>query len=154
MMFFGDGQFPKCASYMRSRIVGLSKTSKVYSALVECIEDEKLVKLALGAGTYPRLMIEKIVKGYKVIDGIYQGECDKSKLNYIYVHTRVAEGFEEFNHSYPPYFEKVVLHETVHWGRHLAGLPGEINGREAGSWFEHLAYNTPYKWHGDVKCPT
>ncbi len=152
MMFFGDGQFPKCGNYMRSKIVGLSKSSKIYSALLECIGSKKFVDLALSPGTYPRLMVERLVKGYKVIDGIYQGECDPSKLNYIYVHTRVADGFENFNHDNPPYFEKVVLHETVHWGRHLAGLPGEINGKEAGSWFEHLAYGTPYQWHGDIKC--
>jgi hypothetical protein len=119
MMFFGDGQFPKCGGYMRSKIVGLSKSSKVYSALVECIGSKKFADLAITAGTYPRLIVEDLVKGYITL---------------------------------PAYFERVVLHETVHWGRHMAGLPSEIDGKEAGSWFEHLAYNIPYKWHGDVKC--
>lgn len=152
MMFFGDGQFPKCGNYMRSKIVGIPKGSKKYSALVECIGSEKFVKLALRSGTYPRLIVDELVKGYMVIDGIYQGECDPSKLNYIYIHTRVADGFENYPQTPPPYFERVVLHETVHWGRHLAGLPSDINGKEAGSWFEHLAYDIPYKWHGDIKC--
>lgn len=152
MMFFGDGQYPKCGTYMRSAIVGMSKKSPIYTALLECIGSEKFVKSALSAGTYPRLIVEKLVKGYMVIDGIYQGECDPTKKNYIYIHARVAEGFEHYEQGYPSYFERVVLHETVHWGRHLAGKPAEIDGKEAGSWFEHLAYGIPYQWHGDVKC--
>jgi hypothetical protein len=152
MMFFGDGQFPKCGSYMRSSIVGMNKKSKIYKALVECIEDEKLVALAVSPGTYPRLIIEDLIKGMYVIDGIYQGECDPTKLNYVYLHTRVGDGFEHYEDHYPPAFERLLLHEVVHWGRFLGGKPGEIDGREAGSWFEHLAYDIPYKWHGEIKC--
>lgn len=88
MMFFDDGRFPKCGMYLRSKIVGIKKGSKIYSALVKCIGDEKLVQSALSPGTYPRLMVEDLVKGNRAINGIYQGECDRSKLNYVYIHTR------------------------------------------------------------------
>jgi hypothetical protein len=153
MMFFGDGQFPRCANYLRTRIIGMSKSSKVYKALIECIENETLVEQAISAGTYPCLKIENLVKGYVAPEGIYQGECDASKLNYVYVHTRVADGFEHFTRRVPPRFESVLLHEVVHWGRFIGGKPGTIHGKEAGSWFEKLAYDKPYMGHNDLVCP-
>ena len=79
------------------------------------------------------------------------GECDPEVLNSVYNNRNVAEGVEEGNLS-SRYFEQVLLHEVVHWGRHLAGLPAEIEGREAGSWFEHLAYGVPYIGHSGVSC--
>jgi len=151
-MFFQDGQFPKLASYLRSRIIGMNEQSKVFKTLTDCIGSKKLAKQAISAGTYPRLIIEPLVRGNKVINGIYQGECDASKQNYVYIHTRVGEGFETGEHTPPTFFEKTLLHEVVHWGRFIGKKPGQINGKEAGNWFCHLAYGDIYTNHSDLSC--
>jgi hypothetical protein len=153
MMFFGDGQYPRCAAYLRTSIIGVSSKSQIYSALLACIEDEKIVKQALSPGTYPRIVIEKLSKGLKIIGGIYQGECFPEKKNYVYLDTRIPDGYEDNKEVPPYYFEKTLLHEVVHWGRFIAGKPSEIDGKEAGSWFEHLAYGIAYQYHSGIQCP-
>ncbi|MGB7208766.1 MAG: hypothetical protein WBD27_08930 [Pyrinomonadaceae bacterium] len=154
MMFFQDGEFPKLAHYLRSRIIGMNKNSKVFKALVECIGSEKIAKQAIDPGTYPRLIIEPLIRGMVSPSGIYQGECDPAKKNYVYIHTRIGEGFEtdESARQYPTVFETTLLHEVVHWGRFIGGKPGEINGKEAGNWFNHRAYGHIYVYHSDLIC--
>jgi len=91
-------------------------------------------------------------KGMRVIGGIYQGECYPEKKNYVYVDDRIPDGYESDPEQTPAYFERTLLHEVVHWGRFMAGKSADIDGKEAGSWFEHLAYNIPYQYHSGIKC--
>ena len=60
MMLFFDGQYPRCADFIRRRIIGMHPLHHVYRALVECIEDEGLVKSAMSPGMYPRIVIEDL----------------------------------------------------------------------------------------------
>ncbi len=153
MMFFGDGQFPKCAVHLRTKIIG-SVSPRVYKALVRCIRSEELVKQALAPGTYPRLMIEPLKSGMFQIGGIYQGMCYEHKKNYIYVNIPIANKFEFFSDDLtPPRFERILLHELVHWGRFIAGKSPDIRGKEAGGVFEHLAYGSATYGDHEIKCP-
>ena len=155
MMFFGDGQFPRCGQVIRSRIVGLKPSTKVYSALVECIESEALAAQAVSAGTYPRVIIAKLMKNghwQRNVGGQYAGECDPTAINYVYINLNVARGLED-DESQARVFARTVLHEVVHWGRFMAKKPSRIGDKEAGSWFEHRAYNLPYIGHDDPQCP-
>lgn len=154
MMFFQDASYPQCAHLMRHHVIGIPADTQVFRALEECIGKRTLVEQVLAAGTYPRLIVARLVRNgewQKNVGGNYRGECDAADLNYVYINKNIAQGVEEGNLS-SRYFEQVLLHEVVHWGRHIAGLPAEIDGREAGSWFEHLAYGVPYIGHSGFSC--
>ena len=155
MMLFFDGQYPNCAAFIRSRVIGMHPLHHVFRAMVECIEDEELVKSAMSPGTYPRIVIEDLryLSGSRmeVIRGIYQGECRVDKLNHVDLDIVLAEGLED-DPNFTSMFEHILLHETVHWGRFIAKKPSRIDGKEAGSWFEHLAFNTPFKNHHEIPC--
>lgn len=155
MMFFQDAKYPNCAKILRNRIIGMKAPSRVVSALFICIRDRSLVDMALSPGTYPRLIIAKLMRNgqwLKNVPGNYSGGCDPKDLNYVYLNTSFAEGVESGNLD-ARQFEKVLLHEVVHWGRERAGLPGTIEGMEAGSLFEYLAYKDKYIGHDDLSCP-
>jgi hypothetical protein len=152
MMFFDDYKYPRCAGYLRTSIIGMNSESKVYKALVTCIEDEKLVRQAVSPGTYPRVIIQELLKGMYVIDGAYQGECAPETKNYVYVNTRIADGYENNPEQSPLSFGRTVLHEIVHWGRFIGGKSRDFGDKEAGNWFEHLTYGTAYQYHASAQC--
>jgi hypothetical protein len=153
MMFFSDGKYPRSAGYLRTKIIGMNSESKIFKVLVECVEDESLVRQALSPGTYPRLIIGNLVSGMFLINGAYNGDCVPETKNYIYVHTRITRSYENIPEQSPLLFERTVLHEVVHWGRFMGGKSTEIEGKEAGSWFEHLAYDIVYNHRSGFQCP-
>lgn len=154
MMLFFDGQYPHCARFIRSKIIGMHPLHHVYRALVECIEDEELVKSAMSPGTYPRIVITDIreITGprMEVINGLYQGHADN--LNIVFLHIPFCRAVEN-DPSFTNPLEKILLHETVHWGRQIAKKTSKIDGKEAGSWFKWLAYDVPFKDHWEVSMP-
>ncbi len=155
MMFFQDGEYPKCAKILRNQIIGMKAPSRVVSALFICIRNRALAEMALSPGTYPRVIIRKLTRnGFwaRNIPGNFNGECDPNDVNYVFLNTSFADGVEE-GHVSAHEFEKILLHEVVHWGRFHAGMPGEIEGMEAGSLFEYLAYKDKYVGHSGLSCP-
>lgn len=87
----------------------------------------------------------------KNVLGIYQGECKKETLNYVFINEHIGRGVEG-DRSMMLDFERLVLHEAVHWARYVGGKPGLIGGKEAGSWFVHRAYGVAYIGHSDIGC--
>jgi hypothetical protein len=83
--------------------------------------------------------------------GIYQGECRADKLNHVDLDMTICEGVEN-GHLPMSNLEHFLLHETVHWGRFIARKPSKIDGKEAGSWFEWVAYGTEFKDHYEIPC--
>ncbi len=159
MMLFFDGQYPHCAAFIRSKIIGMHPRHPVYRAMVECVgnspDDEKLVASLFSPGTYPRIVIEDLraqMKGkIAVAGGIYQGECRPDKLNHVDLDMTMCRGVEN-DPSYTRDLEHFLLHETVHWARFIARKPSRIDGKEAGSWFEHLAYGDEFQDHYEIPC--
>jgi P-type Cu+ transporter len=62
MMFFQDASYPQCAHLMRHHVIGIPPDTQVFRALEECIGKRTLVEQALAAGTYPRLIIARLVR--------------------------------------------------------------------------------------------
>lgn len=171
MMFFQDGQFPRCGKIIRSRILNLDRSSRIFLAFIECCEDARIAYKAFSPGTYPKVVIRPLPPSNMMIpQGIYNGHCVGGSLNEIAVHTDTARGlendddWEDYLHQ-SSNFEKVVLHEAVHWARFVGGKPGEIDltGKknlrsgerktaEAGSWFDFRAFGIPYSYHGALDC--
>ena len=84
--------------------------------------------------------------------GMYRGECRADKLNYVEMDMTLCRGVENFH--FTDLLEQKLLHEVVHWGRHIAKKPWRIDGKEAGSWFEWLAYGLDYQNHYEIPCGT
>ncbi len=171
MMFFQDGQYPRCGKIIRSRVLTLNHSSRIYLAFVECCEDARIAASAFRSGTYPRIVITpNSVHGTTALPGYYNGHCKKGDMNYIFISTKTANSLEndeewEYYLKKSSNFERVVLHEAVHWARFMGGKPGEIDlsGKkklqpgerktaEAGSWFDYRAYGIPYKYHDGIPC--
>lgn len=170
MMFFQDGQFPRCGEIIRSRILKLGRSSRIYLSFIECCEDARIAADAFKPGTYPKVVIRTISARGMIPRGIYNGQCVGGSLNEIAIHTVTARGLEN-DENWEAYldtssdFEKVLLHEAVHWARFIGGKPSEIDlsGKkilapgerktaEAGSWFDFRAFGIPYAYHGAMEC--
>lgn len=155
MMLFFDGQYPHCADFIRRRIIGMHPLHHVYRALVECIEDEALVQSAMRPGTYPRIVIEDLraqMKGRLTFPGgIYQGECRPDKRNHVDLDMTMCRGVE-MDPTFTRDLEHTLLHEVVHWGRYIARKPSRIGKKEAGSWFEWLAWGVEFQDHYEIPC--
>lgn len=156
MMLFFDGQYPNCAAFIRSKMIGMHPLHHVYRAMVECVEDEKLVASLFSPGTYPRIVIEDLraqMKGRLTFPGgIYQGECRADKLNHVDLDMTMCRGVEN-DPKFTRDLEHTLLHEAVHWGRFIAGKSSKIDNKEAGNWFEHLAYGDEFQDHYEIPCP-
>lgn len=157
MIFTQDREFPRCGLYIRGPRIDTIEffSPEIYNALVECCESEKLVKQALTPGRFPRVKIVRLMRnGYPArnIGGNYKGVCDRKYQNIVYINSHIAQGFED-DRTNSLMFESNLLHEIVHWARFVGKKPAEIDGKEAGSWFEHKAFGWPYVGHSDVACP-
>ena len=156
MMFFQDAQYPNYGTLIRGKLRALkSDQPRVFEALATVLESTELAQSAIAAGTYPRVKVARLMKNGKWqrnVGGQFSGECDADAVNYVYVNKSVATGYED-DHSSSTTIERVTLHEVAHWGRFQNGLPAKINGKEAGSWFEYLAYGLDYIGHPPVECP-
>ena len=142
MMMFQDAQFPKVAQLVRTKIIGMDQSSRVFKALVEVMESETLAKQFISPGTYPRLLIKPVILATGMMAGARAGGAFRPQYpNYIELDDIRAEGFEKEDAP----VEHQILHEGVHWGRHHAHKPGEItplgfdSPQEAGNFFEFRA---------------
>lgn len=74
-------------------------------------------------------------------------------MNYVWVNWNIARDLEN-HHDYfnANIFTRVFLHEAIHWARHMNKLPPRIDGKEAGTWFERLAFGIPYADHWTGHC--
>lgn len=127
---------------------------KVFTAFIEVCESEELARQAITIGKDPLIKIARLVKnGYhqKNIGGQYTGDCDPTEKNIVFINTTISEAYNENNNG--ELLERVMLHEMVHWARFVGGKPGRVDGREAGSHFESLAYGKEFSNHWEYSCP-
>ncbi len=70
----------------------------------------------------------------------------------MFINRHIATGYEDYSENWQ-LFERIMLHEMVHWARFIAGSPGRTSsGGEAGSAFEEKAYGVKVRNHYDVAC--
>lgn len=156
MIFKQYKNYPKCGAFIQNYLCLIDIFSpKVFGAFIEVCESEDLARQAITLGKFPEITIAKFVKHGKEqrnVGGMYSGECDPTQKNIVFINRHIARGYEDFSSNWE-LFERIILHEMVHWARFVGGKPGKANGtREAGNLFEEKGYGVVAGDHDDAAC--
>jgi len=139
MKFNQGGPYKACHAYLINWMTSavLQQNAKLWQALITVIGNEDFAKEACTWGKGPLVEINstKVPAGK---NGNYPRQGDT-----IFIHSHVAIDYEEGRGWMN--WEATVLHEMCHWARRKRGLvkstdQDTINGKEAGQYFEELAY--------------
>ena len=107
---------------------------KTYKLFVKYCKSEKLARQALTINLLLIVKIENIILNgvwNRTIGGIYRGTYG-GELHTVYMNTQWADAYEkEQNSGNAKIAEITILHEMIHWARHIGGNP-EVPGEEAG----------------------
>lgn len=156
MIFKQHKDYPRCGAFIENYLCLIDVFyPKVFQAFVEVCGSEDLARQAITLGKYPVIKIKVLTrhgKEQKNVGGNYQGECDPTEKNNVYLNHHFASGYEEFPGN-SDMIERILLHEMVHWARFVGGKPGRAEkNREAGNFFEEKAYGRAIGDHDDVAC--
>lgn len=156
MIFKQYKNYPKCGAFIQNYLCLIDIFSpKVFEAFIELCESEDLARQAITLGKYPEITIARLLRnGYEQLNvgGNYSGECDPTQKNVVFINRHIAKGYEDDSQNWQ-LFERIVLHEMVHWARYIGGSPGRTSdGMEAGNAFEEKGYGIKAINHYDVAC--